>query len=593
MTRTISTCILSAAAIFALSGCGNSNSKKETAQQMQPSTVSIEKRKQAFDSYIQSFSAYGFDINRTKDSDTQSLYLLTVTDAPKATNTLLTLFNMGTLDEESKAELTKVITNTQIGVETDWKKYASNAPESVFVYYMGNGKEGAFGKQLAEGKKIGAYLTYDNDDHLKKARIKDLNETYTEGTVKVHTLLKGAHIDVLKAATNKNAASAYNIFGGEFLLNSTDTNTTETFNIGYKNPECHVEKQNLYLGKSRCTFPTITIGGGQKDKEITAALHNTTFSSVVSEHDKKVRTDITFAIADTDLQMYEEKKSIVDFSMKTFKVDGYTDNVDSDLMKAFYALSKNPPKDQNETIAKSLDLVGKLYGSGLTFSYTGSVDTIESKGEGMVFSLKGYSVTGNGKFDDNISYKETSKIAKVLLNDDHNQTLIDLQNFTFGYGVNKLYNFIPDFTQFTAFVAQDATLTPADMEKRLTPMGETIVHHGFEVFLAPIGFDALKANGIGKQVDLGKLDFNIDAKLLPNNAPLNLNNPMAALMLMPYLQADGKLVLPKKDLEMLTKTLPPQAGMMLMMFAKYEGDNAIFVLKFENGHLLINGKPMM
>ena len=84
MKHTIITSLLSAAAIVALSGCGNSNTKKETVQQTQPSAVSIEKRKQAFDSYIHSFSAYGFDVNRTKDSDTQSLYLLTVTDATKA-----------------------------------------------------------------------------------------------------------------------------------------------------------------------------------------------------------------------------------------------------------------------------------------------------------------------------------------------------------------------------------------------------------------------------------------------------------------------------------------------------------------------------
>ncbi len=596
MKQTITTCLLSAAAIFALSGCGNSDSKKETAQQAQPSTVSIEKRKQAFDSYIHSFSAYGFDVNRTKDSDTQSLYLLTVADAPKAAQSLLRLFNMNTLDAEDQAKVSEAIANSKIGVETDWKKYSSNAPESVFVYYIGNGKEGAFGKQLVDGKKIGAYLTYDAADHLKKARIKDLDETYQEGTSKVHTILKGAHIDVRKTAADENAASAYDIFGGQFALETTDTNTTETFHLGYKDPECHIDKQNFYLGKETCTFPVITVRG-KEHNDITVTLNNTAFDYVTSEHDKKVRTDMKLTIADIVTQIDEGKKNIGNFVIKGFKIDGYTDNVDSALIKSFYELTKNPPKEQNETIAKTLDLVGKLYGSGLTFNYTASLKSAEGKGKGVDFALDNYSGTGHGTFDANITYEEKSQVEKIILRDiDHNQTIFDLKNFKLGYGVKGLYNFLPDFMAFSAQAAQqadkNAQLTP-EMEQKLTHMGEQLVHNGFEVFLAPVGFDAVHANGQGKTVDLGKLDFNINAKLLPNNAPLNMNNPMAALMLMPYLQADGKLVLPKKDLEMLSKNVPPQMVMMLMMFAKYEGDNAVFVLKFENGHMLINGQPMM
>ena len=597
MKQTITTCLLSAAAIFALSGCGNSDSKKETAQQAQPSTVSIEKRKQAFDSYIHSFSAYGFDVNRTKDSDTQSLYLLTVTDATKAAQSLLRFFNMNTLDAEDQAKVSEAITNSKIGVETDWKKYAANAPESVFVYYMGNGKEGAFGKQLVDGKKIGAYLTYDAADHLKKARIKDLDETYQESTSKVHTVLKGAHIDVRKTAADENAASAYDIFGGQFALETTDTNTTETFHVGYKDPECHIDKQNFYLGKETCTFPIMTFNGKKNAQNVTLTLNNTQFAYDISEHNKKVRNDVKLTIDDIDVKLEESKNGNSSLSMKSFKIDGYTDNVDTALVKSFYDLSKNPPKDQNETIAKTLDLVGKLYGSGLTFNYTASLKSAEGKGKGLDFALDNYSGTGHGTFDANITYEEKSQIEKIILRDvDHNQTIFELKNFKLGYGVKGLYNFLPDFMAFSAQAAQqadqNAQLTP-EMEQKLTHMGEQLVHNGFEVFLAPVGFDAVHANGQGKRVDLGKLDFNINAKLLPNNAPLNMNNPMAALMLMPYLQADGKLVLPKKDLEMLSKNVPPQMVMMLMMFAKYEGDNAVFVLKFENGHMLINGQPMM
>jgi hypothetical protein len=32
---------------------------------------------------------------------------------------------------------------------------------------------------------------------------------------------------------------------------------------------------------------------------------------------------------------------------------------------------------------------------------------------------------------------------------------------------------------------------------------------------------------------------------------------------------------------------------MVMLYAKYEGDKAVFVFKFERGHLLVNDKPVM
>jgi uncharacterized protein YdgA (DUF945 family) len=53
------------------------------------------------------------------------------------------------------------------------------------------------------------------------------------------------------------------------------------------------------------------------------------------------------------------------------------------------------------------------------------------------------------------------------------------------------------------------------------------------------------------------------------------------------------LVVPIKDLQELAKK--PEFAMlgMLMMMAKIEGENAVFVIKFENGKLLVNGQPMM
>jgi hypothetical protein len=132
-----------------------------------------------------------------------------------------------------------------------------------------------------------------------------------------------------------------------------------------------------------------------------------------------------------------------------------------------------------------------------------------------------------------------------------------------------------------------------EMEKKLTEMGMHLVHKGVGFSLKPIGWDALQTEANGKTIQLGKVDLLIDSQLKKNDVPLDANNPMSAMMLLSYFNADGKLVLSKKDLEQLSATMPPEMIGMLMMFAKYEGENAVFILKFENGHLMINGQPVM
>jgi uncharacterized protein YdgA (DUF945 family) len=52
-------------------------------------------------------------------------------------------------------------------------------------------------------------------------------------------------------------------------------------------------------------------------------------------------------------------------------------------------------------------------------------------------------------------------------------------------------------------------------------------------------------------------------------------------------------VIPAKDLQLVSKNPAFAMVGMLMMMAKIEGDNAVFVIKYENGKLLVNGQPMM
>jgi len=243
-----------------------------------------------------------------------------------------------------------------------------------------------------------------------------------------------------------------------------------------------------------------------------------------------------------------------------------------------------------------MQLVGEIV-KRLRFDIDARLDNLAIESPKGSVKLKTYTARGEGELNDTITYKETDRFGTIDVLDANGKRLFGTQNLTFGFGVVKLSNLLPTLMDTIAEAAvADANRTagiPPQLEQKLKQAGVDLIQKGFEIYLDPIHWDTLSANGKGKHIAMDKLDFNIHANLAPNHVPVDFNNPLTGMMLLNSFGANGKLVLKQKDLQTLAKILPPQAGMMLMMFAKQQGDEVVYVIEFKNGGLTINGQPLM
>ena len=600
MKKIILGTIVSATLLFNLNGCSDKKSNEESANKAveKVSAVSREIREKALHAKLNSLAAYGFDVNKTSENT----YILTVKDISQTTESILSLLNLNTLDAKSKSDLEKVIGNRKIGVEIDWAKYIANEKESLFIYDLGHGKEAAYMTKLLKNKKLAAYLSYNGKDQLTQVKIKDIDETVTTEPYETHFMLKGMHVDMLKPFVKGTTTDyAYTLHTGSFKTNiKTDMN--DTVIIAYSDSVCTVDKQNAYLGTVGCTFPMIDVSYKTAliDGNIDFSMKDTAFEYITTLHDKKVKADMNLSIASMFFEgkgTEEEGKLVIN----DIKVFGNMDNMDESIMKRYMEFVNNPPKDKKMNVKELMSYVAKMYSMGMTFDYTTSAASIEGESKKGLFKLDSYKARGKGIFTETIDYKENSTIKHISFMDKvSKKTTFDIENLKFGYGISKFYNIFPAFMEFSADLseAQQAQVgqEPVVPEKVLNDFAnkaKKIINDGFGLSLAPIGWDRLQVDVKGETVKVEKLDFTIDANLKKNDVAIDTDNPMAMMMLIPYLQANGKLVLSKQDVEKISKNAPVQIQAMIMMFAKLEGDNAVFILKFENGHLLVNGKPVM
>ena len=583
--------IVSVVTLFMIMGCGENTSKQEAVQQ-QPA-VSIAQRQAAFQKKLQDIAAVGFDLNQTAEQH----YILTIKDTKSVTSALLSMVHMATLDSESRKLLEKTIIDIKVGIDIDWKAYAANSPKSVFVYFLGNGKESAALQKMITEKKIGAYLTLNSDDQIKKVEFKDINEKIVQGIDTIGFVLKGAQIDIKKAATEVSPARAFTIKGGEFHY-TIETNGTKEIDFSYLNPICDIDKSNAYLGKQVCDFPLIQIVGGDSKESVTVAFKKSHMDYDVSLHDQKIKTEVNFKIPTVDI-LVKDKGEDTTVHLKEITLDGFSDNMDESVMKAFYLLASTPPTDINASVTKSMQLLGKMLSNGVVIDYKTGLGSLEGSasngGKTTTFMMDGYQGEAKMMFGKTVNYQSKAIIKHIAVKEENRTApLFDLKGFRFGYAIKDMVNFIPDFMEFAAMLnqkqQQEQPLSKAEEEK-IAAIGYSIVNHGLGLSLSPVGIDSISVDGLGQQISYGKMDLDLDATLAKND--IKLDNPMAAMMLLSFLQADGKLVLNKADLEKMSNQFPPQMIAMVLMYAKYEGDKAIFELKFEKGHLLVNDKPVM
>jgi len=593
MKKIVLSTVVATTLMFVSTGCGG-DSNKNTANAAQEhrvvsKSVSKEDRQKALRARIESYAQYGFDINQTS----QDSYILTVKEPRKSVELLLGMFNLNlSVDEEDKQALQDAFKDSKFDVKIDWDKYISNTKDSVEVDFMGQDDMNTSDPivKILKDKKVGAYLTYNSNDELKKIDFKDMDENITEGKESAHIQLTNAFIDVDKLPNEQSKDRVYTINGGKVSIEYTDS-FGSTSVLGYKDMVCHIDKTNAYLGKQECDIPTIfMITDKSRANEINIVVNDTILKYDAVAKNKKVKENMEFDI-----------KSILinkDISIKDIKLSGLIENMDEDALKTYTQLIETPSNNNKEDIAKLISLTGKLYSNGITMSYDASIKAIDASLDSINVSLENYSGHGEGKADNEINYHEKSTIKKLIISDSKNKANeFVLNDFRFGYGIKNIFNFIPKTMDILSVISTEENTTKIEniMQQDATKLADETLNYGMGFEISTLGFDSVKFSDQkhkASNYSVGKTDFDIDVALLKNKLKAEdiINNP---LMLLGYLKSDGKLVIPIKDLQELAKK--PEFAMlgMLMMMAKIEGENAVFVIKFENGKLLVNGQPMM
>ncbi len=600
MRKIVTSSTLSALLVCGIVGCSSEssdNTKESVAPQHKEisSNKSESERKEIFNNKLKSLTTLGFGLTKTIDNQKMSSYTITVTNTKLATINILSKLNMSSIDRRTKLKIEEALKDAKIGVDIDWVKYLKNDKGSVLTYLVASKNASKALKDLSADKKIAAYLTFGSNDNILEAIFKDIDHTISNSEEKAHLSLVGAKIITHNPSSKDKNAEAFSIYGGKMSYR-VDDNSSNSITVSYENPKCDIEMQNSYLGTETCIMPTLKIEGDNNGTIFSTLISNTKLNYATTLNTNIVKSNIDFKISSIDISNKDKKENLA-IAIKDINLIGYADNIDKKLMEEFHQLSQSISTDANQTDIKNAKLISGFFDSNATYSYTLSLASIgaksTSKTEAIDFTLNGYKTIAKASFGESINYSEKSNIQSIYVKDGKSGvSQFELENFQFNYSITDLYNLFPALISFGSNASQNSTtaISPKD-EKALQEILNRLSTHGVEISFSPIGVDKLVIDSMGQKITNGKINLTIDAKLSPNK--LKLNSPMATMMLLKYLKADGKLVMQKADLDRLSKSFSPQIIAMIMMYAKYEGDKVVFNLKFSDGHLLVNNKPVM
>lgn len=593
MKKWISTSLAAVAVLSLMNGCGGSDGAKEAVKQRAAHKTMAE-----FDALMRQWKAYGFDVNKTAENS----YVLTVAQPKKVTDVFMRAFGLESMDDEAKKELAEGIDGMRFQVKADKEKYVNVQPDSIYVAYLGDGTpKKALAKKLIDEKKLGAYVTLDASDALKKVRFNDIDETYVDANkTTIHLQFKHTVADIDRFSLNAPGKTTLRFVSDLLQADIDDADTNGSMHIGYNGWKCDLDKQNGYLGTMRCSLKRLFVDNTEPaaGDPVHVTVEDITVASDAKASGGLVASTLNFGIK--NIGVNNKGAALSEYFDMTlsglhFDVDG--DDFNETVLQSFVALQQNPPKNEEQYMQQTLKLAADLY-SRMRFDVTYGLDDFHFTNAQFDMTLKGFEAKGNGAFYDTLTYKEIDRINNIRVSQPKaSKPLFAMENFAFGYGVEKLYNFLPDLADV---IAKEATAdnnatakVPVDVDKEMGKIATRIVNKGFGLYIDPLGWDRLEATVQQPPLALDALRFNIHAKLEENNVPVDLENPLTGMMLLNALKVNGKLELKQKDLQAVAPLLPPQVGMMLMMFAKQQGDTAVYVIEFKNGVLTVNGQPLM
>ncbi len=561
--------------IAVVSGCG---------------TPSKEERAKAFDSSINKLKEFGFSVKQTFKDDNKISYSVNITDKPKASTYLLSSINMQTLSKKVKNSIASSI--EKIGVDIDLNKLVKNSEDSVYVYLLDNNQtKSKVLSKLFKDKKIGAYITYNKDDQIKKIKSKELD--FIDKSA--HLILSSLVVD-FKKPLDGGEIKDYTVTLENIKLDDTNNKyVSGVFN--FNNLKCDITKDNLIVGKYSCILENIDFNATSKLKnsDTMFKLKNISIYGESKSVDQKVVSSGNILIDSAELKNNGFKS--VDISLKNYKADFSGFGMDKGNLESVKALFKKGI-EKPDVFKEYVKVMAKIYANndikGNSSFDEFKIDSSIGKSQVVTFLIKDYKADYSSKFRDVIDYVSHTKysLLKFFSSSKTKPVDISINRYSDTFEIKKLYNFMP---QFMESLKIDPNYKDSNYIKEQELMYKKIalktVNSGATISLSPVNIGSLNAV-VGKdKLDFSKLDLGFSAKLKSNK--LEFSNPMLKLLLMKNSDINAHIVLSKDDFKTLSTLLPPASVMIVGAFVKYENNNAVFRVKSKDGHLYLNDKPLM
>jgi hypothetical protein len=579
MKRTIGILTATMALLFLLSACSGASIEEKKAQFRQKTLTPLQEM--------------GYQLAQKEEGEQKSRYLLRLGKGEKVASSLLQEA-LGSSNPQWSRELARGLAGSGLELTVDWERYAAAKPGSVTAVLLP--REGATGSapivRLLQAKKLRADLEFDPAGALTQIRFQPLDETVEQNGSRYHLVMEGTGI-------KRTGPGAYLLTNDRLAL--TGTGGEATVRMESRGLRCDVALSDALFGKRHCRLDSVLLetesslkGKGMKDRIL---LENLEGSTEVRAGKEGVRSDGKLTVGRFDLQGTHPGER-VDLQGRALGLQGDASRVPESLYRQMMALLAAPPA-KPEAVAQALaPLLEKLFRQ-LNLHYDVTLGELNATvrtadGNDVRLGLQGYRFGLGAAFAADLNLSKRFEIRRLTLQESRGKKKVlslDLQGFSLGVQARELYNLMPELMGL-ALESTRAT-TPAQtqaLERQAAALGARLLQRGIHLQVAPLTFEALDLSDTTRHKRLGAVEAELDVRLKPNR--LDPANPMAMLMALAYLQADGKVVLKRKDLEQILPELDPTVAATVRQYVRYEGDRALFTLRFDQGNLLVNGKPL-
>ena len=478
------------------------------------------------------------------------------------------------------------LNNKEFAIDINEKRLNSGEKDSIHIYPLSNGAEADSLLSYMATNKKGLYLTL--KDNSYSGRLEDIN-FQSQNSKKNFVNWNGIKFD----CSEKNSVKSCSFYQNTFQAGSN--NPQDKGSLKVENLKCFYSLDTEYIGSQSCSLDNINfnINDDNGKEEITLNALSTKSDTKLVGKDR-VESKSNFSIDEIKADIPNSKNKVY-FDIKNISIAENIQNISRNDWDTINQLSQNPEWIKDK---KSLAELAKTLKSPMDFLMLLKIASVNlnvnSNKKEVAINISNYNGKYNLKFGEFLKYDELTQIDGVdFLKKDTQNIGAHLRNFKFGWGIDKIYNALPELlTTLSKSIDENGTANGfgEEQEKEFKNILQTVVNKGIEIHIAPISIESLKFDN-NMLPSFGPDSINLKAQLKANS--MTLDNPMATMMLLGLLNGEGEIVLPVQDFQTILSMIPPKMANMARMLAKKEGNNIVYKIKYQNGGLTVNGMPMM